>query len=160
MRLLSPAFNHESEIPSLYTCDGRDIMPPLAWSDVPPPTRSLALIIDDPDAPDPRAPRKTWVHFLAYNIPAAIASLPEGMICDQAPQGVLFGLNDFMRTEYGGPCPPVGRHRYFHKFYALDVLLPDLDRPVKAKLEHAMQGHILAQTELIGTYQRKRRLQA
>ena len=152
MTLSSSAFSHNGVIPKKYTCDGEDISPPLAWSGVPAATKSLVLIVDDPDAPDPAAPRMTWVHWVLYNISVAAAGLTEAV--KTLPAGTLPGLNDWKRTGYGGPCPPIGRHRYFHKLYALDAVLPDLGKPTKAALEKAMQGHILAKTELIGTYQR------
>jgi Raf kinase inhibitor-like YbhB/YbcL family protein len=113
------------------------------------------LIVDDPDAPDPKAPKMTWVHWVLYNLPAAAGSLPEGVGRDALPAGTREGSNDWKRTGYGGPCPPVGRHRYFHKLYALDTILPDLGRVTKARLEQAMGGHVLAHTELIGTYEKK-----
>lgn len=152
LTLTSSAFKHNGDIPRRYTCDGEDVSPPLAWSGIPKEARSLVLIVDDPDAPDPKAPRMTWVHWLLYNLPSSTSGLPEG--AKQLPAGVLEGINDWKRTGYGGPCPPVGRHRYFHKLYALDFPLPDLKHPAKAKLEKAMSGHVLAQAELIGTYQR------
>ncbi len=156
MRLTSPAFEHNGEIPSMHTCDGKDIAPPLVWSDVPEEARSLVLIVDDPDAPDPKAPRMTWVHWVLYNIPASADSLPEAAKTGDLPEGTMEGRNDWKRTGYGGPCPPIGRHRYFHKLYALDTVLPDMKEPAKAKLEEAMKDHILAQTELIGTYERSK----
>lgn len=156
LTIMSPAFRHEGEIPSKYTCDGEDLSPPLSWSELPPETRSLVLIVDDPDAPDPAAPRMTWVHWVLYNIPPSAAGLPEGIPSGQLPRGTLEGKNDWGRTGYGGPCPPKGRHRYFFKLYALDGLLPDLRQPTKAQLEQAMKKHILAQATLIGTYQRRR----
>ena len=153
--LMSAAFLHEGEIPSMYTCEGRDISPPLSWSGVPAGAKSLALIVDDPDAPDPKAPKMTWVHWVLYNLPPSPAGLAEG--ADALPPGTLEGMNDWKRTGYGGPCPPVGRHRYFHKLYALDTLLPDLGNPSKSKLEQAMKGHVLAEAKLLGTYQKKGR---
>ncbi len=155
LQLNSSSFQPQGEIPRLYTCDGKDISPPLSWSGVPAGAKSLALIVDDPDAPDPAAPRMTWVHWILYNIPASITSLSEGTTARELPKETLEGLNDWKRTGYGGPCPPVGRHRYFHKLYALDTVLPDLRQPTKAALEKAMSGHILAKTELVGTYQRR-----
>jgi hypothetical protein len=152
--LTSTAFRHQGEIPSRYTCDGDDISPPLAWSGVPPGVKSLVLIVDDPDAPDPKAPKMTWVHWLLYNIPLTATGLPEHVASKNLPEGTLEGVNDWKRTGYGGPCPPIGRHRYFHKLYALDTLLPDMNRPTKAKLEGAMRGHILSQIEIVGTYER------
>lgn len=155
MRLTSPAFAHQGAIPAQHTCDGADTSPALDWSDLPPGTKSLALIVDDPDAPDPAAPRMTWVHWVLYNLPPTSSGLPEAVKDSALPPGTKQGQSDFKRTRYGGPCPPVGRHRYFHKLYALDVILPDLKEPSKAQLEEAMKGHVLAQAELIGTYQRK-----
>src|SRR5262245_49883390 len=152
LQLTSGAFTHNGTIPTKYTCEGADISPPLAWSSVPPNARSLALIVDDPDAPDPAAPKLTWVHWVLYNIPAHTAALAEGV--KQLPAGTLEGLNDWKRTGYGGPCPPIGRHRYVHKLYALDVTLGDLGRPTKRVLENAIKGHVLAQAQLVGTYQK------
>lgn len=155
LTLTSTAFAPDGAIPPLYTCEGRDISPPLAWSGAPAGTRSLVLIVDDPDAPDPAAPRMTWVHWVLYNLPAAATGLAEAMPPQALPAGTRDGLNDWGRTGYGGPCPPIGRHRYFHKLYALDTVLRDLGHPRKAALEKAMQGHILAQAVLVGTYQKK-----
>lgn len=154
LSLTSAAFKHNGDIPRRHTCDGDDVSPPLAWSGVPKQARSLVLIVDDPDAPDPKAPRLVWVHWLLYNLPPESSGLPEGVKPAQLPKGTLEGINDWKRTGYGGPCPPVGRHRYFHKLYALDCLLPDLKQPAKAKLEKAMSGHVLAQAEVIGSYRR------
>lgn len=152
----SPAFPHRGAIPSKYTCEGDDISPPLKWSGVPQGAKSLVLIVDDPDAPDPAAPRMTWVHWVLYNLPPTTSGLPEGVSSAQLPPGTKEGLNDWKRTGYGGPCPPIGRHRYFFKLYALDTGLPDLGHPTKADLEKAMAGHILEHAELIGTYQKAR----
>jgi Raf kinase inhibitor-like YbhB/YbcL family protein len=150
----SAAFQHNGGVPKKYTCEGDDVSPPLAWSDPPPATKSFALIVDDPDAPDPKAPRMTWVHWVLYNIPTSANALPEGVSPAALPPGTQQGLNDWKRTGYGGPCPPIGRHRYFFKLCALDTVLPDLGSATKAQLEQAMQGHILASAELIGTYQK------
>jgi hypothetical protein len=152
--LTSSAFQPDGAIPRQHTCEGGDTSPPLAWSGVPANARSLALIVDDPDAPDPKAPRRTWVHWVLYNLPTTSSGLAAGVAADRLPPGTLEGINDWDRTGYGGPCPPVGRHRYFHKLYALDVLLPNLAEPTKAELEQAMAGHVLAQAQLIGTYAR------
>ncbi len=152
MQIRSPAFTNGGEIPTTYTCQGDDIAPPLEWDGVPENTGSLVLIVDDPDAPDPDAPRMTWVHWLLYNLPADSRGLPEGASAADLPAGVQQGLNDWQRAAYGGPCPPIGRHRYFHKLYALDTVLEGLNRPTRAQLESAMQGHILAQAQLLGTY--------
>ena len=152
MVLSSSAFAHNGSIPKRYTCQGEDVSPPLAWGNVPAGAKSLVLIVDDPDAPDPAAPRTIWVHWLLYNLPADCTGLPEAV--QSLPQGCLEGLNDWKRPGYGGPCPPIGCHRYFHKLYALDVVLPDLNTPTKKTLEHAMTSHILAEVQMIGTYQK------
>ena len=152
--LTSPAFDHNGAIPVRHTCDGEDRSPALSWAGLPQGTKSLALVVDDPDAPDPAAPKMTYVHWVLYNIPPTAAGLPEGVTVDDLPAGTQQGLNDWRRSGYGGPCPPIGRHRYFHKLYALDAMLPELNAPTKARLEAAMQGHILGQAELVGTYQR------
>jgi len=154
LALTSAAFVHGGRIPPRHSCEGDDLSPPLAWQGVPPGSRSLVLIVDDPDAPDPQAPRLTWVHWLLYNLPAGDGGLPAGAATGGLPRGTGEGLNDWQRTGYGGPCPPIGRHRYFHKLYALDTVLPDLDRPTKAALLVAMQGHVLAEAQLVGTYQK------
>ncbi len=154
LTLTSAAFTHRNAIPTKYTCEGADLSPPLTWSDLPQGTKSVALIVDDPDAPDPAAPKMTWVHWMLYNLPPAINGLPEGV--SVLPSGTLHGLNDWHNTKYGGPCPPVGRHRYFFKLYALDTELQDLRRPTKPMLEKAMKGHVLGQAELVGTYQKQR----
>ena len=154
--LTSPSFAPGGEIPALHTCEGKDRSPALAWAEAPAGTKSLALVVDDPDAPDPAAPRMTWVHWVLYDIPPTAGGLPEGVRGADLPPGTREGVNDWKRTGYGGPCPPIGRHRYFHKLHALDTVLPDLGRPTKADLEKAMAGHVLARAELMGTYQKKR----
>jgi hypothetical protein len=153
LTLTSPAFKNNGNIPALYTCDGKDISPALNWSGVPQNAKSLVLILDDPDAPDPAAPKMTWVHWVLYNIPPTGTGLAEGIKDADLPQGTLQGVNDWKRTGYGGPCPPIGRHRYFHKLYALDTVLPDLKRPTKTRVELEMQGHVIGQAVLLGTYQ-------
>lgn len=153
-QLRSPAFAPKAEIPSKYTCDGADVSPALAWSDVPTGTQSLALIVDDPDAPDPKAPKMTWVHWVLYNLPGNGSGLEEAVDREALPTGTLEGRNDWKRTGYGGPCPPIGRHRYYFKLYALDKVLPDLRHPSKADLEAAMEGHVLAEVVSMGTYRR------
>ena len=155
-KITSTVFQHNNEIPSLYTCEGEDLSPPLHWQGVPADARSLVLIVDDPDAPDPKAPKMTWVHWVLYNLPPDSQGLPEGTTSADLPAGTGEGLNDWKRTGYGGPCPPIGRHRYFHKLYALDVVLEKMARPDKAKIEAAMKGHIIEQAELVGTYQKAR----
>ena len=152
MKLTSSAFLPFTDIPKLHTCEGADQSPPLSWTDVPAQTKSFVLIIDDPDAPDPDAPKMTWVHWILYNISPNTTGLNSG--ADDLPLGTLSGLNDAQQTTYHGPCPPIGRHRYFHKLYALDTILSDLHFPTKATLEKAMQGHIIAQCELIATYKK------
>lgn len=152
--ITSPAFTHGGEIPALYTCEGVDISPELAWSGAPAGTKSLVLIVDDPDAPDPKAPRMTWVHWVLYNIPPQSPGLPEGV--RTLPDGTGSGLNDWKRTGYGGPCPPIGRHRYFHKLYALDAQLQGLRNPTKAEVEAAMAGHVIAEAVLMGTYEKRK----
>ncbi|MCX7184723.1 MAG: YbhB/YbcL family Raf kinase inhibitor-like protein [Nitrosospira sp.] len=154
LTLISTSFSHDAEIPAHHTCDGRDISPELSWSKLPDGTKSLVLIVDDPDAPDPAAPKMTWVHWMLYNIPPDANGLAEGVAAKDLPPGTLQGLNDWQRTGYGGPCPPVGTHRYFHKLYALDTLLPNLKHPTKAILEKAMEGHVITHVELIGRYRR------
>jgi Raf kinase inhibitor-like YbhB/YbcL family protein len=154
MILTTDAFANDAEIPSTYTCEGEDVSPCLAWQGVPEEAKSLVLIVDDPDAPDPAAPKMTWVHWVLYNIPTSAHELAQGVDVGELPSGTLEGINDWRRTGYGGPCPPIGRHRYFYKLYALDDVLPDLGRPSKAELEEAMQGHIIAQAELVGTYKK------
>lgn len=152
--LESPVFSNDGEIPSLYTCEGEDIAPPLRWRGVPEGAKSLVLVVDDPDAPDPDAPKMTWVHWVLFNIPAEAEGLPEGVTSKDLPEGAEEGLNDWKQPGYRGPCPPIGRHRYFHKLYALDVRLAGLRCPTKTQVEAAMEGHVIAQTELVATYQK------
>jgi Raf kinase inhibitor-like YbhB/YbcL family protein len=151
--MTSPSFDHEGEIPAKHTCEGADVSPALSWTGVPRDAKSLALIVDDPDAPDPRAPKMTWVHWVVYDLPPTLSGLPEGT--RELPAGGRAGQNGWKTTGYRGPCPPVGRHRYLHKLFALDVVLPDLGEPDEAALARAMKGHILAQTTLIGTYAKR-----
>jgi len=153
--LHSSAFQPGGEIPTRYTCEGLDLSPPLAWSEPPSGTRSFALVMDDPDAPDPKAPQTTWVHWVVVGIPAQMRELADGAGGRRLPTGARHGLNDWKRADYGGPCPPIGRHRYFHKLFALDTTLSELSSPTQAELERAMQGHILARAELVGTYEKK-----
>lgn len=153
MELTSSAFEHQAAIPTEYTCEGDDISPPLAWSGVPEGARSLALILDDPDAPDPRAPKMTFVHWVAFNIPPNVGGLEADASPGSMPAPAREGVNDWSKVGYGGPCPPIGEHRYFHKLYALDTRL-DLDNPDKDALLQAMEGHVLAEAELVGTYEK------
>ena len=152
MIIQSSAFAHNGKIPKRHTCEGENVSPALVFRDVPAETKSLVLIVDDPDAPDPAAPQRVWVHWVLYNLPADSTGLAEGVTA--LPDGARSGMNDWKRAGYGGPCPPIGRHRYFHKLYALDSELPDLGAPDKTALLHAMQGHVLAEAVCIGTYQK------
>jgi Raf kinase inhibitor-like YbhB/YbcL family protein len=155
MKLFSSVFSDKGSIPVVYTCDGEDISPPLDWTGLPAETKSLALIVDDPDAPDPKAPKMTWVHWILYNIPPQANGLPEKIARQDLAPGTKEGLNDWKRKGYGGPCPPIGRHRYFFKLYAIDILLPDLGLPTKSQLLKVLEGHVLEEAELIGTYKRR-----
>ena len=154
LRLDSEAFSEGGTIPKTYTCEGEDLSPPLAWTGVPDGAKSLALIVDDPDAPDPKAPKMTWVHWVLFNLPPETSGLDQGV--KALPAGTMSGINDWKRPGYGGPCPPIGRHRYFFKLYALDTVLTGLSHPNKAAVEAAMRDHILAQSTLIGTYEKGR----
>ena len=154
LSLSSPAFAAGQSIPKKYTCEGGDLSPPLAWTGVPANARSLAVIVDDPDAPDPKAPQRVWVHWVIYNILPATTALAEAASGRNIPAGAAEGMNDWTRSGYGGPCPPIGRHRYFFKLYALDAMLPARQPLTKSALEAAMKGHVLAQAELMGTYQK------
>jgi Raf kinase inhibitor-like YbhB/YbcL family protein len=155
MTLTSSAFVHQGAMPARTTCDGANVSPALAWKDLPHGTKSVALIVADPDAPDPKAPKMTWVHWVLYDIPPDAKGLREAIPSKGLPPGTLEGANDWGKTGYGGPCPPIGRHRYIHTLYALDTVLPDLGKPTRAQLLAAMEGHVLATAELIGTYQRQ-----
>lgn len=152
LTLTSPDFTHESQIPKLHTCEGKDLSPALEWKGAPANTKSYVLIVDDPDAPDPKHPKQTWVHWVVYNLPAETKSLPQN--AKSLPSGAKEGVNDFKKSAYGGPCPPIGRHRYFFKLYALDTQLPDLGKASKADVERAMKGHVIGQAELMGTYEK------
>jgi Raf kinase inhibitor-like YbhB/YbcL family protein len=154
LRLESEAFSEGGTIPKTYTCEGEDLSPPLAWTGVPEGAKSLVLIVDDPDAPDPKAPKMTWVHWVLFNLPPETGGLAQGV--KALPAGTKSGINDWKRPGYGGPCPPIGRHRYFFKLYALDTALTGLSHPNKAAVEAAMRDHILAQSVLIGTYEKGR----
>lgn len=156
LAITSPAFSSGGPIDARYTCEGADTSPELQWTGEPSETRSFALIVDDPDAPDPKSPKLTWVHWVIYNIPAKVHTLPENSGKQGLPMGAKDGTNDWKRAGYGGPCPPIGTHRYFFKLYALDTELPDLSHPTKSQLLDAMQGHVLAEAQLIGTYKKKK----
>lgn len=155
IKITSTAFQSGGSIPSKYTCEDRDLSPPLAWSGAPPGTKSFALIVDDPDAPDPAKPQRVYVHWVVFNLPAATIALAENASKKGLPKGAVHGKNDWGKTEYGGPCPPIGRHRYFFKLYALDTELTGLSSPTKSDLERVMKGHVIDSAELIGTYQKK-----
>jgi Raf kinase inhibitor-like YbhB/YbcL family protein len=157
LTLTSPAFAPGGEIPALCTCEGSDVSPALAWTGVPEAAQGLALVVEDPDAPDPKAPKRIWIHWVLYDIPPSAPGLPQGVLPGDLPPGTRQGLNDWNRTGYGGPCPPIGRHRYFHRLYALDTALGDLGAVNKPALLEAMKGHVIAEAELMGTYEKKRR---
>jgi Raf kinase inhibitor-like YbhB/YbcL family protein len=154
LALSSPAFTPGSAIPSKYTCEGADLSLPLVMANVPDGTKSFALIVEDPDAPDPAAPKRVWVHWVVYELPAATRALAEG--ADDHGKLGRAGKNDWGSTGYRGPCPPIGRHRYFVRAFALDRELGDLHEPSKAELLKALEGHVLAQGELVGTYQKSK----
>jgi len=154
LKITSSAFQSGGSIPSLYTCEGRDLSPPLAWSGAPANVKTFTLIVDDPDAPDPAKPQRVYVHWVVYNLPASALSLRENGSKEGLPKGAVQGKNDWGKPEYGGPCPPIGRHRYFFKLYALDTELIGLSSPTKADVERAMKGHVVDSGELIGTYQK------
>ncbi len=154
LKLISSAFEHGAAIPPVYTCDGDDVSPPLSWSGIPEGTRSLALLVDDPDAPDPAAPKMVWVHWVLYNLPPNTRELARAADSEDLTSVARRGLNDWKRPDYGGPCPPIGRHRYFFKLFALDTELPDLGEPTGPALERAIEGHVLATATLMGTYER------
>ena len=151
--LTSSAFASAGQIPVRHTCDGPNLSPPLAWSGAPAGAKSFALLVHDPDAPDPAAPKRDWVHWVLYNLPPNIDALREGASRAGLPPGAREGRNDGDGTGYTGPCPPIGRHRYFHELYALDAMLPDLGAKAgRAELERATAGHVLATAQLMGTY--------
>jgi Raf kinase inhibitor-like YbhB/YbcL family protein len=154
--LSSTAFTPNGPIPAKYTCEGADTSPPLEWSGAPSGTKSFALIVDDPDAPDPAKPQRVYVHWVVYNLPASTTKLAENAAKSGLPNGAMQGSNDWGKQTYGGPCPPIGRHRYFFKLSALDTELK-LNNPNKAQLEKAMQGHIVGNAQLIGTYQKAKK---
>ena len=163
--LRSPAFDHEAAIPTRHTCDGEDLSPELRWSDPPAGTRSFVVVVDDPDAPDPAAPRRTWVHWVRYNIPAGRDHLPEGAgnppVRGEGSGGERDALNDSNEPGWSGPCPPIGRHRYFFRLFAVDRLIADLgSRARRVDVENAMEGHVLGTAVLMGTYAMRGRREA
>lgn len=145
MNLTSEVFQNGKNIPLEYTCDGKDVSPPLSWQNAPNNTKSFVLIMDDPDAP-----QGTWDHWVLFNIPSQTKQLAEG--AEPLPIGTHLGKNSWGKQEYGGACPPAGIHRYYFKLYALDTMLNLPNGAIKAQIEQAMQGHILAQTTLMGRY--------
>jgi Raf kinase inhibitor-like YbhB/YbcL family protein len=153
--LRSESFVDGTEMPVENTADGADRSPPLSWSGAPAGTKSLALIVDDPDAPDPENPRTTWVHWVVVDLPPSAEGIGAGASASTLPKPAREGRNDWKRLGWGGPNPPIGRHRYFHKLYALDTMLPALEHPTKQELERAMKGHVLAEARLVGTYQKR-----
>jgi Raf kinase inhibitor-like YbhB/YbcL family protein len=155
--LSSPAFVPNGSIPSKYTCEGADVSPPLAWSGAPPDAKTWVLIVDDPDAPDPAKPQRVYVHWVIYNIPVSVTMLAEDAARTGLPEGARHGTNDWGKQTYGGPCPPIGRHRYFFKLYALDTELQGLRNPTKAELEKAMEEHLVGNAEFIGTYEKMKK---
>ena len=156
MQLSSPSFQPNGPIPDQYTCEGENASPTIEWSGVPAGTKSMALIVDDPDAPDPKAPQKTFVHWVVYGLPPNAGRLPDHATAQALPEGAKMGLNDFKKSQWGGPCPPVGRHRYFFKLYALDTKLGNLKSATKQQLLEAMKGHILEEAQLVGTFEKHR----
>lgn len=157
LNLTSSAFAANASIPSKYTCEGANVSPPLAWSGTPSTAKSFALIVEDPDAPDPAKPTRVVTHWVAYNIPGTAPGLGENASKKGMPAGSGQGLNEGSKPVYMGPCPPIGSHRYFFKLYALDTVLTGLRNPKKADLQAAMQAHVVDSTQLIGTYQKTKK---
>jgi len=154
LQLTSTAFTQGAGIPARYTCEGDNMSPPLSWTGAPSGTKSLALIVEDPDAPDPAKPQRIFVHWVVYNIPSSATSLTEDASRKGLPTGATPGKGDAGKTVYGGPCPPIGRHRYFFRLYALDTERIAQSGANKSDLVNAMKGHVLGSTELMGTYQK------
>ena len=157
LALHSAAFDNNSTIPARHTCEGEDTSPPLSWSGVPEGTKSLALIVEDPDAPDPAAPQRIFTHWVLYNLPPDSTGLAPGVESKLLPPGTAEGYNDWKRAGWGGPCPPIGRHRYFFRLYALDIKFPDLGAAGRVELLQAMHGHVLEQAELVGLYEKQKK---
>lgn len=154
LQLSSSRFKDGETIPIAYTCEGEDKAPPLHIEGMPARTKSLALIVEDPDAPDPKHPQRTWCHWVLYNIPSGTRNLPEGASRDVLPSGCREGVNDWGRFGYGGPCPPIGAHRYIYRLFALDTVLPDLGKVDRKQLLAAMEGHIISESQLVGMYEK------
>jgi Raf kinase inhibitor-like YbhB/YbcL family protein len=157
LTLTSPSFKPMGPIPVKHTCDGEDVSPALAWTNAPGGTQSFVLIVDDPDAPDPAAPKRTYVHWVLYDIPSTVSALAEGVKTADLREGMRDGSNDWKRTGYGGPCPPIGRHRYFFKLYALDRRLGNMGAATKADIQQVMANHVIEMVELVGTYERPKK---
>jgi Raf kinase inhibitor-like YbhB/YbcL family protein len=157
LNLSSSAFAANTPIPSKYTCEGANVSPPLAWSGAPATAKSFALIVEDPDAPDPAKPTRVVTHWVAYNIPGSTSALSENASKTGLPAGSAQGLNEGNKPAYMGPCPPIGSHRYFFKLYALDTVLTGLKNPKKADVQQAMQTHVVDSTQFIGTYQKTKK---
>lgn len=155
MTLRSPAVTGGDRLPTQYTCDGAGASPPLAWRDVPGNAKSLALLVVDPDAPDPAAPQRIWTHWVLYDLPPASSGLAEGVAVAALPPGTRQGHNDWGRSGYGAACPPIGSHRYIFTVYALDTVLADLHMPDRIALERAMDGHIVARAQLVARYAKR-----
>ena len=153
MRIAATDFGDGGAMPAQFTCEGKDLAPALQWRDIPTGARSLVLIVDDPDAPDPAAPKLTWVHEVVVGLPPTSTGLAEG---HALPAGARFGLNDWKKAAWGGPCPPIGRHRYFFKLYALDNAPKLPPQPTKPEVLAAMAGHVLAEAQWMGTYKKQR----
>jgi Raf kinase inhibitor-like YbhB/YbcL family protein len=151
LNLSSPAFTANGAIPKKYTCQGEDVSPKLNISGVPAGTKSLILVVDDPDAPDPAAPKRDFIHWIVFDLDPTTVELPEAL--STLPAQARGGLNDWGKATYGGPCPPKGRHRYFFRIYALDKVL-ELNRPTLGDLRNAVAGHVLGAASLVGTYQK------
>lgn len=154
MRITSPAFQDNGEIPTLYTCEGQDISPELNWSEIPANAKSLVLVVDDPDAPDPKAPKMVWIHWILFNIPPDAKGIKEAVKDAELPKGTKIGTNSWKKQSYGGPCPPIGRHRYYHKLFALDITLDNLDSPNIDELRAAMKDHVVGEANILGTYKK------
>lgn len=154
MKIMSRAFENGESIPKRYTCEGDNISPPLEWIDVPGETVSLALILEDPDAPDPRRPQGIWTHWLLYNIPTTCHGFEENARSSGLPKEILEGMNDWGGTGYRGPCPPIGRHRYYFRLFALDCDIQEKYIPTRDKLMIVFQKHVVEEANLIGTYEK------
>ena len=152
LTLTSPVFKHEHSIPRKYTCEGENISPPLQWDGIPSNTKSLVLIVDDPDAPDPENPKHVWVHWIVYNISPILNHFEDGS--KKIPKLTQQGLNDWNQLGYGGPCPPIGRHRYYFKLFAIDTHLDNLIAPTKYEILKQVEGHTIETSILIGTYEK------